>query len=601
MTALAEPLSRSRVRIVLAACVIVTLTILAYLPALQGGFIWDDDRYVTENPLLIAPDGLSRIWFSTDSPSQYFPLTYTSFRIEHALWGLRPFGYHLTNLLLHVANALLLWRLLVRLKIPGAWLAAGIFALHPVQVESVAWVAERKNVLMAFFFLLTLLSWVEFLADEARKRLRYYGLALLFYALALASKTTACTMPAALFLILWLQERSINWKRISQIVPFVLLGGLMGFLTMWWERHHQGTGGSEFGIGIPERVLIASRGVWFYAGKLFWPAKLTFIYPRWNLSPGNPFSYIWLVALVVAGAAIYFSRKRLGRGPEVGVAFFITTLSPLLGLVMLYTFRYKFVSDHYQYVASIGLIALFAAAWTRLSVRAAVNRYLESGTAVVLFLVLGALTWRQAGIYQNLETIWMDTLQKNPTSWLAHDNLGVELLRERKVDEALEHSLEATRLKPNYAPAEGNLGNVYFQKGLLDEAEVHFRRALAIDPTYVLARNNLGNLLSRQGEYDEAINHFLKAIELNPDQAAMYNNLAITYRKAGKPEEAIRQYEKALALRPDYAEAHQNLANVLLQLGRRDEAIAHLKEALRIKPDLAPAQRALQKVLAEPK
>ena len=217
-------------RIYLFVLLLAAVTILAYRPAWNGGFLWDDDAYVTNNELLTAPDGLRRIWFSFDSPSQYFPLVYTTFRIERALWGLNPAGYHVVNVLLHVANALLVWRLLARLRVPGAWLAGAIFALHPVQVESVAWITERKNVLMGFFFLLTLLVWVEFLDQQTTRRWRLYLLALVLYALALLSKTTACTLPVALLLILRLRKKSVTKGTLLQVVPFVVLGIAMGLL-----------------------------------------------------------------------------------------------------------------------------------------------------------------------------------------------------------------------------------------------------------------------------------------------------------------------------------------------------------------------------------
>ncbi len=225
---------------------LASVTIFAYRPAWNGGFVWDDDDYIIKNDLLTASDGLRRIWFSLDSPSQYFPLVYTTFRIERALWGLNPSGYHWVNLLLHVANALLVWRVLARLNVPGAWLAGAIFALHPVQVESVAWITERKNVLMAFFFLLTLLAWIAFIDERTKRPWRFYALALVLYVLALSAKSTACTLPAALLLILWLQKRPITKQRLIQIVPFVILGIGMGLLAVWWERYHQGTNRAVF-------------------------------------------------------------------------------------------------------------------------------------------------------------------------------------------------------------------------------------------------------------------------------------------------------------------------------------------------------------------
>src|SRR5436305_11241868 len=270
-------------RLWLFAIILVAATILLYQPAWNGGFIWDDDAYITKNPLLTAPDGLWRIWFSLESPSQYFPFTYTTFRVERSLWDLNPTGCHWINILLHATDALLLWWLLTRLRIPGAWLAGAIFALHPVQVESVAWITERKNVLMGFFFLLTLLAWTAFVDERTKRPWRFYGLALILYVLALSAKTTACTLPAALLLILWLQKKSINWERILQIAPFFLLGLGIGLVTVWWERYHQGTRMAVLALGPVERILVASRAVWFYLGKLIWPSNLTFIYPRWTI------------------------------------------------------------------------------------------------------------------------------------------------------------------------------------------------------------------------------------------------------------------------------------------------------------------------------
>ena len=306
---------------------LAVVTILAYQPAWNGGFIWDDDVYVTNNELLTAPDGLRRIWFSLDAPSQYFPLVYTTFRIEHALWGLNPSGYHWVNLLFHIANALLVWRLLVCLKVPGAKMAGAIFALHPVQVESVAWITERKNVLMGFFFLLTLLAWIAFVDERTKRPWRFYVLALVLYVLALSAKTTACTLPAALLLILWLGKKPINWRRLLEIAPFFLLGLGMGLIAVWWERYHQGMRAAVFVLGPIERILLASRAVWFYLGKLIWPSNLTFIYPQWNIAPGHALDYVWLLAGAGLCALIYFAKRYVGRGVEVAAAFFLATLA----------------------------------------------------------------------------------------------------------------------------------------------------------------------------------------------------------------------------------------------------------------------------------
>ena len=565
------------------ALLLAAVTILAYQQAWRAGYIWDDDVYVTENKLLTAPDGLSRIWFSLDSPSQYFPLVYTSFRIERALWGLHPAGYHWVNILLHTANALLVWRLLGHLRVPGAWLGAALFALHPVQVESVAWITERKNVLMGLFFLLALLAWLKFEETPARQRWRYYGLALLLYALALFSKTTACTLPAALLLIHWLKETRINWRRLAEIAPFVVLGLAMGLVSMWWERTQQGTQGELFSMGLPERVLVASRAFWFYAGKLLWPANLVFSYPRWIISAGNPLDYVWVLATAVVAAVIYFARNYLGRGPEVAALFFAATLSPLLGFIMLYTFRYTFVADHYQYLASLGPLALVAAGINRGFDALGEKRLLLQGAFCGALLgALGLLTWKQCGMYADSETLWRMTLLKNPESWMAHNNLATNLARQGRVDEAIAHFNTTFELNPSHDSAHYNLANLLRQLGRTDEAIAQYEKTLEINPRNSLAHFNLGAMLGQQGRADEALAHYEKAVEFNPRNVDAQYNLANSLLRRGRLDEAIAHYNKVLELNSNNAAAHQNLANALGQMGRTAEASAHLQKAQEI-------------------
>jgi tetratricopeptide (TPR) repeat protein len=567
-------------RVAIPGVLVVLLVILAYWPALRGGFIWDDDMYVTNNLLLTAPDGLSRIWFSLDSPSQYFPLTYTTFRIERALWGLNPAGYHWVNLLLHAANALLVWRLLRRLSVPGAWLAAAIFALHPIQVESVAWISELKSVLSLFFILLTLFCWIEFIGERSRRF--WYWLALVFYALALFSKTTACTLPAALLLILWLKTKPIDCRRLVQIVPFLAMGLGMGLLAMWWERFHQGTQGKLFTMGLLERILVASHALWFYAGKLFWPADLTFSYPRWTIDTAHPLAYGWLAAGGGLCAAIYYVRRFAGRSVETAALFYVATLSPLLGFVMLYTFRYTFVADHYQYVASIGLIALTAAGIT---IVFKTKPFLKLVCCGALLLTLGVLTWRQAGMYKDLEALWRDTLAKNPDSWMAHDSLGVLLGDQGHIEEAMEHYRKAIQINPNHYEALYDVGNVLAAKGQFDEAIENYYKAIQIKPNDAQLWYNLGNALAAKGRLDEAIENYYIAIQINPNFSGALNNLGNALAAKGRLDEAIESYYKAIRINPNYAQPWYNLGNALAAKGRLDEAIESYYEAVRINPE----------------
>jgi Flp pilus assembly protein TadD len=599
MHEIARRIFSPRGRALLFAVVLAAVTIFAYRPAWHGGFLWDDDAYIINNELLTAPDGWWRIWFSLDSPSQYFPLTYSTFRIEHALWGLNTTGYHWVNLLLHVGNALLVWAVLARLKVPGSWLAAAIFALHPVQVESVAWITERKNVLMGFFFLLTLLAWVAFVDDRTRRPRIFYCLALIFFVLALSAKATACTLPAAMFLILWLQKKPITMRRLMQIVPFVVLGVGMGLLAVWWERYHQGTNRAVFTfLGSIERILLASRAIWFYLSKIFWPSNLTFIYPRWNISAANVVDYIWLLAGIGACVVIYFLRRQVGRSVEVAAALFVSTLSPVLGFIMLFTFRYTFVADHYQYLACIGPIALASAGIVSLSEKFAQYRAVIVSVALLVVASLGTLTWRQAATYTDIETLWRTTLARNPECWMAHTNLGLVLLQKGKIDDGIAHYRSALQMQPDSWDAEYNLGTALLGKGQVDEAILHCERAVGMRPTDPDALVSLGNALFQKGRIDEAIAHYQKAMMLHPDHFLARYSLGRALLEKGELDSAIQVCRSALLLRPSDADCHTTLAIALEEKGDPAEAIKHYKKALELAPRSIPTLTNLAWLLA---
>ena len=525
------------------------LTILIYRPAWHGGFIWDDDRYVTHNHLLTAPDGLRRIWFSLDAPSQYFPLTYTVLRIERSLWDLNPTGYHWVNILLHVANALLVWRVLSRLKIPGASLAASVFAVHPVQVESVAWISELKNLLMGFFFLLTLWMWIEYVDPTRRHRSLFYLGALVFYFLALFAKATACTLPAALLLILWLKEKPIGWRVWLEILPFIALALGVGLLAVWWEKYHQGTR-VLVALTPIERLLIPSRAVWFYLSKIFWPSDLTFIYPRWQIDVTNPLAYFWIIAATAAGLLIYYGRRFVGRSAEVAVLFFVSTLAPVIGFIMLYTFRYTFVADHYQYLASIGPMALVSAGLATFSRSIKRLHWLEIAGGAAILLCLGFLTWRQAAAYQDLETLWRTTIAKNPSCWMAYNNLGVVQFQKGELGDAIEKYEQSLRLHPDYPEAHYNLGSALLQEGQIEEAIVQCQKALESGPNDPDAHVVLGNALMAKRDIDGAINQYTQALALRPEDSNAHYNLATALREKGEFEQAAREYEKARQFEP---------------------------------------------------
>jgi tetratricopeptide (TPR) repeat protein len=565
-------------RLWLQALILTAAVVFAYQPAWHAGFIWDDDVYVTHNRLLTAPDGVRRIWFSRDSPSQYFPMVYTVLRMERSAWGLAPGGYHWVNILLHAVNALLLWGLLRKLGLPAAWLAAALFALHPVQVESVAWVTELKNVLSLFFCLLTAWAWIKF-AEDRPGAWRFYTGALCLMALALLAKTTACTWPVALLLILCLQGKPITKRRVWQIVPFFAMGLLMGLVSVWWERNHQYTVGDTFAIGWMSRVVIASRAIWFYLSKLVWPVGLSFSYARWQITPVY---LIWLALCLLAGAAIWFD----GRGLKIAALFYVAMLAPMLGFIMEYTFRYTFVADHYQYVASIGALALLAA-----GLECLFGRFGRTKMFIYAFLLamLGVLSWRQCRNYIDSETLWRATLAATPTSTIARNNLSRALLDKGQFEESIRLSKEVLFNQPDDHAALNNLGFALLEQGRVEESITDFEQAIVAQPGDPDPYYNLGRAWLKKQSYKEAIGDFQTAIRLQPDYASAYCNLGYALLQTGQVPAAITNYEQAIALEPDFALAHNDLGGILLRLGDTNQARIHFERAAAVAPEFVEA------------
>ena len=573
-----------------AVALIFAAMLLAYLPAIiKGGFVWDDHVFVTDNLLLRNVEGLRRIWLELGAMTQYYPLTYSSLWLEYHFWGLHPLGYHAVNVLLHGLNVLLLFKILRRLEVPGAWLAAAIFALHPVEVESVAWVTELKNTLSGVCCLGTALAYLNF--DRDRKWTFYAG-ALGLFILGLMAKSVITTLPAALLVVFWWKRGRLTWKRdVLPLLPFFAVGIASGLFTAWMERKFVGAEGSGFDFSLVERCLIAGRAFWFYLGKLFWPANLLFIYPRWNISQAVWWQYLFPAAALLLLAGCWLLRRRT-RGPLAGLLFFAGTLLPALGFFNVYPFRYSFVADHFQYLAGIGPIVLAAAGMTIASGFLERRKpFLEPVLCGALLAALGMLTWQQCGMYADNETLWRRTLVGNPNSFMVHDNLGAALLKKGRVVEGIEQFQTALKLEPESASARNNLGAAFLDQGRVDEAIEEYQKAIAVEPENLIAqsmaRQMLGNLLLRKGQVDEAIPLYQKALEINPDNAEVHNNLGLALFQKGRLDEAIAQCQKAMEINPDFAEAHFTLGNALFQKGRLDQAIAHYQQALAIRPDFA--------------
>ncbi|HUU85807.1 MAG TPA: tetratricopeptide repeat protein [Phycisphaerae bacterium] len=599
------------------APVLVGAVVVAYIPAIQGGYIWDDDDYVTENVHLHSLPGLGRIWFDVGATHQYYPLVHTSFWIEYHLWRLDPLGYHLVNVLLHALGAVLLWLVLRRLALPGAWLAAAVFALHPMHVESVAWITERKNVLSAVCYFAALLAWLRFSGldgdrpAEPRRR-RYYAVALLLFCCALLSKTVTCSLPAAVVLLLWWKRPRLKSGDLLPLAPMFALGIAAGLLTAWMEKHSVGAQGMEWSLTAVERCLVAGRVIWFYLAKLIWPAGLTFIYPRWHIDAGMWWQYAYPLAAVAVPIALWMLRRRVGKGTLVAALFFGGTLFPALGFVDVYPMRFSFVADHFAYLASIGPIALFAALLT-IGLRRGRGPTVKHKTGAsptaphpvigklipaALLVLLAVLTWRQGTVYQDAETLWRDALARNPSAWMAHNNLG-NLLKDRgDTEQAMEHYRAALELKPDFIDALNNLGAALVKVGRFDEALARYDEALRLRPNRATIHFNVGEALAKRGDPDAAIAAYQRALQLDPELPAAHNAMGIALAGKGLIDQAIQHYQRALQLNPDHAEAHNNLAVALAMRNRLDEALSHFREAVRLKPDFAEAVGGLGLALA---
>jgi tetratricopeptide (TPR) repeat protein len=606
----------------------VVAVLVAYLPAWNGKPLWDDDAHMTK-PELRSLSGLMHIWTDPRATQQYYPLVHSVFWVEHRLWGEWTLPYHLVNIVLHAFSAWLLLRILRQLEVPGGWLAAGIFALHPVQVESVAWISELKNTLSGVFYLGSALAYLRF--DRSR-RWKDYRLALGLFVLGLMCKTVIASLSAALLVVWWWKRGRLRWKEdVLPQVPWLALGMAAGLFTAWVERNLVGAQGKAFDLSLIERLLIAGRAFWFYLGKLFWPVDLMFNYPRWIISQGAGWQYLFPGAALLLVAGLWVVARR-HRGPLAAVLFFGGTLFPALGFLNVYPFRFSFVADHFQYLASVGVISLASAGvalWLgrwRLWGRAGGN-----AVCLVVLAVLGCLTWRQSQMYTDLETLWRTTLKSNPDAWQAHDNLasallqqgqvdqaiahfqksvqiwpqdvlahnglGVALVRGGRVDEAISEFGKAAELEPTDASARINLANLLFQKGQLDEAITQYQKVLNLEPNNAYAFGKIGSALLRKGQVDEAVAYFRKSVEIEPHNPETQNRLGDLLLRAGHGDEAIGHYQMVLNIEPGNVDAEANLGNALRLKGQLDEAIAHYQKALAIQPHNANLQANLGNAL----
>jgi tetratricopeptide (TPR) repeat protein len=582
------------------AASLAAAAVFVYARTFAAGFIWDDDFYVWNNPTLKTLGGIFDIWFRPLSIPQYYPLVHTTYWLEYRLWGDHPAGYHVVNVLLHAGNAVLLWFVLRRLDVPAAWLGALLFAVHPVGVESVAWVTERKNTLSLCLALGSLLAWLEF-RNEGTRPWRWYALSIALFAASLLAKTVTVSLIGVLLVLTWWKTGRITLRDLRLAAPYLAAGLPLAVATVWLEKHHVGAGNVDWGLSPFDRIVLAGRAVCFYASKLVWPHPLTFFYDRWQIDARQAWQWAFPAAVAAVLVGLVAVSGRIGRGPAAAAMLYCGLLFPALGFFDVYPFKFSYVADHFQYhAATAGLAALAGlAGWVMQ--RSSWSPGVLHATAIAVCGILAAVTLRQTGIYHDLETLCRDTLAKTPSSWAARNILGpyfTEAGRYADAEAVFSSPAARSHLPPwphdlamfryNHAQALEGLG-----RG--DEAEAAYREAIALDAAYLKPRNNLAKLLADTGRRGEAVVEYqaLLALPLSaPDRARYAFNLGTVLADDREWRAAEEQFLEATRLSPDSGDYAEWLGIVTLRQGRVAEAVGLFERAVNLARDPAALARA---------
>jgi len=581
------------------AAIIIAAGLWIYWPALYGDWLWDDTEYISQNPLMNDPARLWKAWFQPGSFMEYYPIEQTVQWFQWQLWHNDTFGYHLTNVILHIVSGLLLWRLLGKFGLPLAWLGGLIFVCHPVNVESVAWIVELKNTLSLPPFLLAMCAWIDY---EEGGRSRDYLLALGLFLVAMLCKITMFLFPVAILLYAWWKRGRISWSDLRASVPFfvislVLIEVALGAGRSFGQSVQLGTTGLLPLGGFFSRIALAGLSIAFYFSNFFLPVKLLPIYPVWKVDPPSLFQFLpWLVFAAVIGW-LWSKRESWGRHALLGLGFFLLNIAPFVAFGLTFHPRDTWVMNHFLYIPMIGLIGVVVAAIGMIDQRLSTSAHPYSTGIITLAIVLLAFqSHGYAAAFTNEETLWNYTLERNPGAWLANNNLGKILLMENQLEEAKSHFDAALRANPDDAESNANLGVTLMQMGRMPEGIEQFRNALSLNPNDAVTHNNLGVVLAQTGHVPEAIQQFESAISVQPKYASAYNNLGNTYFTMGRLADAMKNYQQAIVTKPDYVDAHNNMGLVLGQLGRIPEAAGQFEEVLQIDPDNQTARNNLARL-----
>ena len=592
---------------------VVLCTLAAFLPTLQNHFVnWDDDKNFLDNHHYRGLTWQQLSWMWTTHLGHYIPLTWMTLGMDYLLWGMNPVGYHLTSLLLHATSAVVFFflaRRFLTLALPrasgrghaltvSAGFAALVFAIHPLRVESVAWVTERRDVLSGLFYLLTLLTYLRSCERPELGRW-WYGLSVALFGCALLSKSMAVSLPVVLLILEAYPLRrlggSLGWASASarrvylEKIPFVLLAAAASALALLAQLSSRAMV-SVAHLSALDRLAVSAYGLSFYLWKTVVPLNLSPLYmlPQTVNPAATPFIVSYGGVLAVTAIALALRRRWPGL-PAAWLAY-VVVLLPVLGIAQNGP---QIAADRYTYLAALGWAILAGAGllscWrlSTSSTTGAPTTWGLAGIATGVVIALGVLTWNQVQVWHDSERLWTHAVAVDPNSFMAHNNLGYALDRQGKLAEAIEHYRQALRIKPDYAEAHNNVGHALDGQGKSAEAIEHFQQALRIQPETAEAHVNWGLALDRQGKPAEAIEHLQQALRIQPENAEAHSNWGVVLGQQGKPAEAIGHFQQALRIKPDYSEAHSNWGVVLGQQGKPAEAIEHFRQALRIQPEKA--------------
>jgi len=589
----------------LGGIVLVLLTLFVYIPGMQADFIWDDNLLLTHNRLMHADDGIYRFWFTTDAPD-YLPLTWSTLWLEWQCWGEHATGYHVTNTVMHVFGVLLLWAVLRRLRIPGAWLAALIFAVHPVNVASVTWISERKNVLSIIFYLLAIFFYLQF---DRQRSIQAYILSIVLFVLALLSKASVVMLPVVLLLCVWWRRRRLSLRDVAWVAPFFVLAAGVSYVTVVLQQ----TGAIRDEVVRPEgffsRLAAAGWIPWFYLSKVFVPHKLLMIYPRWNVDETAIVSYLPGLALIAVWVVLWMHRKGWARAPFFMLTYYLALLFPVLGFFDMAFAMHSLVADHLLYLPIIGPIAMtVGVGWIVLKRKSPAVRAVGIGAAVIVVSVLSTLAWNQSTRLKDQVTLWEYNLPLNPKAWMGHYNLGT-IFAERShkekdpvkkaqlQQESLEHLTTAIELRPNDSPAHNNCGLLLMQMGRIEEALPYLQEAIRLDEESTSAHFNIGLAYKALGRFDEAVASLKETLRLRPKHHNARYQLAVVLGRLGRLGEALEHFRLLKQIDPNNFEWRTDMGILLMETGRPEEAAAEFNAALKINPNVRQPHSGLGAIL----